>query len=139
MLEIRILREVLSDRVNTGYLVFIAHCCFVMSKEKRMAFCIGRVNDRSAYSTITINLEPELPDLTSTPQPTATPIPWNPGQTFGEAKSTVTVLYQAIGNFLIWLFVVVVPIFLPFALIGWVLWKFFTRKSKNLMKPDNAS
>ena len=59
------------------------------------------LNDRSAYSTITANLEPELPILTPTPtptaQPTATPIPWNPGETFSEAKSTVTVLYQGIG------------------------------------------
>src|SRR5574339_927729 len=48
------------------------------------------LNDRSAYSTITLNLEPEFPVLTptptSTPMPTATPIPWNPGETFGEAK-----------------------------------------------------
>ncbi|MGE5379016.1 MAG: DUF4349 domain-containing protein [Bacteroidota bacterium] len=100
------------------------------------------LNDRSAYSTITINLEPEFPVLTptptSTPSPTATPIPWNPGQTFGEAKGTVTTLYQGIGNFLIWLFVVIVPVALPFALIGWVLWKLATRTSKKNVKPDSV-
>ena len=91
------------------------------------------LNDRSAYSTITLNLEPEFPTLTPTPtptaQPTATPIPWNPGQTFGEAKSTVTVLYQGIGDFLIWLGVVILPIVLPPALILWGLWKWLNRKT----------
>ena len=91
------------------------------------------LNDRSAYSTITVNLEPEFPVLTptptATPYPTATPIPWNPGETFGEAKSTVTVLYQGIANFLIWLGVVIVPIVLPPALILWGLWKLLNRKT----------
>ena len=91
------------------------------------------LNDRSAYSTITLNLEPEFPVLTPTPtptaHPTATPIPWNPGQTFGEAKNTVTVIYQGIGNFLIWLVVVILPIFLPPALLLWAIWKWLNRKS----------
>ena len=91
------------------------------------------LNDRSAYSTITLNLEPEFPVLTPTPtptaHPTATPIPWNPGQTFGEAKNTITVIYQGIGNFLIWLGVVILPIVLPPALILWIVWKLLNRKS----------
>jgi hypothetical protein len=95
----------------------------------------GRMNylsDRSAYSTITINLEPEFPVLTptptATPRPTATPIPWKPGDTFDEAKNTVTVAYQGIANFLIWLVVVILPITLPPALILWALWKLLNRK-----------
>jgi hypothetical protein len=91
------------------------------------------LNDRSAYSTITLNLEPEFPILTPTPtptaHPTATPIPWNPGQTFGEARNTVTVAYQGIANFLIWLVVVILPIVLPPALILWVVWKWLNRKN----------
>lgn len=91
------------------------------------------LNDRSAYSTITVNIEPEFPVLTptptSTPYPTATPIPWNPGETFGEAKGTVTVLYQGIANFLIWLGVVILPIVLPPALIIWGVWKWLNRKT----------
>lgn len=90
------------------------------------------LSDRSAYSTITINLEPEFPVLTptptSTPRPTATPIPWNPGETFTDAKNTVTVLYQGIANFLIWLGVVILPILLPPALILWGIWKWLNRK-----------
>jgi uncharacterized protein DUF4349 len=91
------------------------------------------LNDRSAYSTITLNLEPELPTLTLTPTPTAvptaTPIPWNPGQTFGHAKNTITVIYQGIGDFLIWLGVVILPIILPPALLLWGLWKWLNRKN----------
>jgi hypothetical protein len=91
------------------------------------------LNDRSAYSTITINFEPEFPVLTPTPTPTAyptaTPIPWNPGETFGEAKSTVTVLYQGIANFLIWVAVVIIPIALPLVLILWAIWKLTNRKT----------
>jgi hypothetical protein len=94
------------------------------------------LNDRSAYSTITLNLEPEFPVLTPTPtvtpRPTATPIPWNPGQTFGEARNTVTVLYQGIGNFLIWFVVVILPIVLPLGLILWGLWKLMNRRNGKL-------
>ena len=98
------------------------------------------LNDRSAYSTITVNLEPELPMLTptptATPQPTATPIPWKPGEEFGKAKGTVTVLYQGIGNFLIWLVVVILPIVLPPALILWGIWKWLNRKSVKPVSGD---
>ncbi len=90
------------------------------------------LNDRSAYSTITINFEPEFPVLTPTPTmtpyPTATPVPWNPGQTFNDATDTITVLYQGIINMLIWVVVVVLPILLPPALIVWGLWKLLNRK-----------
>ena len=96
------------------------------------------LNDRSAFSTITVNFEPEFPILTptptSTPMPTATPIPWKPADTFNDAKGTVTVLYQGIANFLIWLVVVILPIVLPPALILWVMWKLLTRKVKSSEK-----
>jgi Domain of unknown function (DUF4349) len=101
----------------------------------------GRMNylsDRSSYSTITINLEPEFPVLTPTPTatpfPTATPIPWKPGDTFQDAKNTVTVAYQGIANSLIWLGVVILPLILPPVLLLWVLWKLTNRKSS---KPTN--
>lgn len=103
----------------------------------------GRMNylaDRSAFSTITVNFEPELPILTptptptitptSTPRPTSTPVPWKPGETFNGAKRAVTLAYQGIFNFLIWLVVVILPILLPPALILWGLWKLITRKSR---------
>ena len=99
------------------------------------------LNDRSAYSTITLNLEPEFPILTPTPTPTAaptaTPVPWNPGKTFGQAKDTVTVLYQGIAEFFIWLGVVILPILLPPALILWGLWKFLNRKTVKRVSVKN--
>ena len=90
------------------------------------------LNDRSAFSTMTINFEPEFPVLTPTPTstayPTATPIPWKPGETFEEAKGTVTVAYQGIADFLIWVGIVIVPILLPIGLILWAIWKLMNRK-----------
>lgn len=97
----------------------------------------GQMNylqDRSAYSTITVNFEPVLPDFlppaTPTAIPTATPIPWNPGETFGEATGTLTLAYQGLVEFLIWIFVVFLPITLPPALILAAIWKFVTRKTQ---------
>jgi hypothetical protein len=103
----------------------------------------GQMNyltDRSAFSTITVNFEPELPILTPTPTPTIAPThtpvptatlaPWKPGETFGDAKKSVTVAYRGIFDFLIWLFVMILPIVLPPALILWVLWKFLNKKPK---------
>jgi hypothetical protein len=95
------------------------------------------LSDRSAFSTVTVNIDPEFPVLTptptATPRPTATPIPWKPGDTFHEAKGTVTIAYQGIANFLIWLVVVILPILLPPALILWGLWKLLNRKPRRLV------
>jgi hypothetical protein len=103
----------------------------------------GRMNylaDRSSFSTITINFEPEFPILTPTPtptitptftpRPTSTPIPWKPGETFTDARNTVVSAYQGIINFLIWMVVVVIPVLLPFALIIWAGWKLLSRRPK---------
>jgi len=89
----------------------------------------GRMNylkDRAAFSTVTVNFEPVLPDLTPTPTPT--PNPWNPGDTFKDATKSVTRAYQGIVDFLIWLLVVFVPIFAPPALLLYGIWRLLTRK-----------
>jgi hypothetical protein len=95
----------------------------------------GRMNylsSRAAYSTITIQLEPDLPKITPSPTPTrtptATPMPWNPGATLNNATGTLTSAYQGIIELLIWLLVVVLPILAPPILIVWGLWKLMTRK-----------
>ncbi|MDD2922159.1 MAG: DUF4349 domain-containing protein [Anaerolineales bacterium] len=97
----------------------------------------GQMNylqDRSAYSTITINFEPKLPEVVSTPtptpMPTATPKAWVPAETFNNAKESLSYAYQGIGKFLIWVFVFFVPIFAPPVLILWGLWKLIVRKPK---------
>ena len=105
--------------------------------ERQIEEIKGRINylfDRSAYSTITINFEPEFPTLTPTPTatPTATPTPqpWKPDETFNNAKRTVVSAYQGIADFLIWFFIVLVPILAPPALVVWGVWKLLQRKPK---------
>jgi hypothetical protein len=97
----------------------------------------GRMNylsNRSAFSTITLTLEPQIPPVTPeptpTPAPTATPEPWNPGTTLHQATKAVTSIYQGFAELAIWIFVVVLPLLAPFGLVLWVLVKFATRKSK---------
>lgn len=102
--------------------------------ERQIEELKGRMNylsDRSAYSTITVNLEPDLPPIitpTPTVVPTATPEPWDPSKTFGEAKRTVTSAYQGFVDIAIWLFLVVIPILAPPLLIIWGSVKLFRRK-----------
>ena len=87
------------------------------------------LNDRSAYSTITINFEPELPELEPAPKPQG----WNPGVVFEDAVKVLTSAYQGIAGFVIWLFVVILPIILPPTLILWALWKLVTRKTSKVI------
>ncbi len=92
----------------------------------------GQMNylqDRSAFSTITVNFEPVLPELKY--HPTPTPMTWNPGETFGNSAETLKAAYRGIVDLLIWFFVVLVPIFAPPILILWAILKFFTRKPKS--------
>ena len=97
----------------------------------------GRMNylkDRSAYSTITVNIEPELHEIII-PTPTATappptPEPWNPSGVFESSKKTLTVTYQSIFELTIWLLVVVLPIFGPPVFIVWLIYRFFNKKKK---------
>jgi hypothetical protein len=97
----------------------------------------GRMNflsNRSAYSTITVNLEPDIPPVTPaptpTPIPTATPEPWNPGRTVGHATEAVTGIYQGLVEVAIWFLIVILPLLAPPALIIWVIYKIATRKNK---------
>jgi len=91
----------------------------------------GRMNylkDRSAFSTITVNYEPVLPDLEPTPTPT--PRPWNPGETFKDATESVTRAYQGIVDFLIWILIVFLPIFAPPALLLYGIWRLLSRTTR---------
>lgn len=92
------------------------------------------LSDRSAFSTVNIQIEPDLPPATPTPsptpRPTATPVPWKPGETFQQSTKTLTVAYQGIVDFLIWFFVFLVPILLPPAIIIWFVVRLLRRKPK---------
>ena len=105
--------------------------------ERQIEEIKGRINylqDRSSFSTITVNLEPKLPDYvpptpTPTPSPTPTPKePWKPGETVESAWGTLIDAYQVIIDLLIWVLLVFVPIFAPPVLIIWLVVKFVTRK-----------
>lgn len=97
----------------------------------------GKMNylsNRSAFSTIAITIQPDLPPvpptMTPTPAPTATPVPWDPGKTFEKSSKTLTGAYHGIADFLIWFFVVLVPILLPPVLIVWFIWWLIRRASR---------
>jgi hypothetical protein len=99
--------------------------------ERQIEEIKGRMNylqDRSSYSTITITLEPELPEIVPTPTPE--PKPWSPGETFEDATKTLTSAYQGIVELLIWFFIVLLPILAPPIFLVWLLWRFLTRKAK---------
>lgn len=96
--------------------------------ERQIEEIKGRINylgDRSSFSTITVNIEPQLPPVE--PVPTPKPL-WIPGETLEDALEVLTIAYQNIVDLLIWFFVVFVPIFGPPVLIVWVIVKLVKRK-----------
>jgi hypothetical protein len=103
--------------------------------ERQIEEIKGRINylqDRSSFSTITVNIEPKLPEyIPPTPTPTPTPMPeeWKPGETVSSAWQTLTKAYQGFVDLLIWFLLVFVPIFGPPILIIWVILKLVFRKS----------
>ncbi len=94
------------------------------------------LSNRAAFSTITINLEPELPKIVATPTPaaTATPVaalgPWDAGGTTQQATRTLVSAYRLIADFLIWLFVVIVPVLGPPAALIWLATWLVRRRSR---------
>jgi hypothetical protein len=89
----------------------------------------GRMNylsDRSAFSTITVTISPELPEIE--PAPVPEPKPWTPSETLKEATETLVKAYQGIAEFGIWVIVAVLPILAPPVLILWVAFKLLRRK-----------
>ncbi len=103
----------------------------------------GKMNylsNRSAFSTITINLEPDLPPVVATPTPTATPAPvqplgpWDPGKTTQKATNALVAAYRVIIDLLIWIVVVLIPIFAPPVLLIWLIIWLIRRKTKSTGK-----
>ena len=82
------------------------------------------LSDRSAFSTITVTISPQLPDL----EPAPAPKPWSPAETLKDATKTLVKAYQGIAEFAIWVFVAVLPILAPPLLIVWMLLKLLRRK-----------
>ncbi|MGB7875670.1 MAG: DUF4349 domain-containing protein [Anaerolineales bacterium] len=89
----------------------------------------GRMNyltDRSAFSTITVTIAPELPEIE--PASVPEPRPWTPSETLKDATETLVKAYQGIVEFAIWVFVAVLPILAPPVLIVWMILKLLRRK-----------
>ncbi len=98
----------------------------------------GKMNylsNRSAFSTITVSIEPDLPKIVETPTPTPTPIPvqplspWDPGKTTQQASRTLISAYRVIIDMLIWIFLVFIPIVAPPVLVIWLIVWFVRRKT----------
>jgi Domain of unknown function (DUF4349) len=84
------------------------------------------LSDRSAFSTITVSISPDLPVIEPAPAPT--PEPWTPGKTLKDATQALVNAYQGFVEFAIWLFVAVLPILVPPALVLWLIFKLVRRK-----------
>ncbi len=87
------------------------------------------LSSRAAYSTITIQFDPELP-AAPTPTPTPEPVPytWDPGQTFQQASGIAIKAGQAVVDLFIYL-VVWVPFAIPVFII-WLIYRIVTVKRK---------
>ncbi len=92
------------------------------------------LKDRASFSTITLQIAPQVilptptptftPTPTATPQPTATPVVWSASRTYDQAatvtKNTTTSLFQFTIDLLIWLIIVGVPFVLPVVIVIWI-------------------
>lgn len=104
--------------------------------EEELALIQGRMRfleDRAAFSLISVNLSPVLPtptpSLTPTmiPTPTPTPLPtadtWQPGNTARVAATTLQNTAQTVGDSLIYNSIICGPWLLVLGLVGFGLWK----------------
>ena len=73
------------------------------------------LKDRAAYSTLLVNIEQQRP--TPTPYPTPTPTYWQPGETLSDAGDALGEILRGLGDLLIWLGVVAVPLAIPVVIV----------------------
>lgn len=88
----------------------------------------GQINylaGRSAFSTIAVNVEPDLPALVAAPEPM--PEVWSANATFREASAALQLVAQRFADLLIWFGVVIVPFILLLVLAAWPIWRFWPR------------
>ncbi len=102
----------------------------------------GRMNylsGRTSFSTITVNIEPEIqeptPTATPTPSPTPTATPWSPATTFHQASGTLSQIGHIVVEAAIWTGVVLVPLVLPVALLVFIV-LFISRRRKKVGGPS---
>lgn len=95
--------------------------------EKEIETLKGKLNylkDRSAFSTISVDVRELRPTPTPlptpTPTPTPTPVGWYPDQTLKRAVDVQTTLLRVIADIGIWVTVVLLPYALVFGAGAWV-------------------
>lgn len=85
------------------------------------------LKDRSAFSTIALTLNPQVP--TPTPYPTPTPVAWQPGKTIEAAGDTLGGLLRGLVDAVLWFGIVLLPFAIPvLAIIALVV--YFRRRGK---------
>ncbi len=92
----------------------------------------GRMNylfDRASYSTIIVQVDPELPADAPTPTPTPRPS-WQPRQTIEQAEYTLGSILRAFADSAIWLAIVVAPLAGPPALLAWGMLRWTKRRGR---------
>lgn len=92
--------------------------------------------DRAAYSTITVLLQPQRPTPTPTLTPTVTPTPtptpgWNPGKTAASASKVMVELMKGAIDMLIW----AAFLLWPFVLVGLIAWAVYRRVRRKPASP----
>ena len=95
------------------------------------------LKDRSAFSTIALTLNPQVP--TPTPSPTPTPVAWQPGKTIGAAGDTLGGLLRGLVDAAIWLGIVLLPLVIPVAAIVAIVVYFRRRRKGKKAGPASAS
>jgi hypothetical protein len=94
--------------------------------EEQIELVQGRMNyisDRAAYSTITVQIEPELPPATPTPVPS-----WSAAHSFGEASHDLGATLRVLADLVIRFGVAVVPFLAPPLLVAWAIWRRIRRR-----------
>ena len=81
------------------------------------------LKDRSAFSTIVLNLQPVVP--------TPTPAAWQPGKTVESAAHSAGNLLRGLIDGTIWLVVALGPVLIPLALVVWLIVRAQRKRAKH--------
>ncbi|MFN8455689.1 MAG: DUF4349 domain-containing protein [Anaerolineae bacterium] len=91
------------------------------------------LKDRAAFSTITLQISPQMPTPTPTPSPSPTPTPetWSVNRTFTQATGVTNNiaqnLFQLGVDLVIWTTIVILPFALPIVALTWLGSRFIRR------------
>ncbi len=95
------------------------------------------LKDRSAFSTIALTLNPQVP--TPTPSPTPTPIAWQPGKTVEAAGDTLGGMLRGLVDAVLWFGIVFLPFAIPVAAVIAIVMYFNRRRKGKKASPTSAS